>query len=344
MYSMVTRYMATILGGSKNPHRVAVMSDVTNAILKQHASESERGAKYWDQVEQEQRLVAAYDKWALNRTVWSVASEKAKQPRNPRQCIANDNPGSRFTRNNLHRHVPRGCLQRSRQDIMSDGSRIEGCHKAWNMLQKLQPSGIVMLTTLSHDFIHRQNIHIGFQCHEKTPFIASMAGSHHTGIIDAIAKLYNRLRMLDPKSALVPLPELQFINSGETFGLVPSEHIMTFGGLVKEEVNEFQVDAALFQVNSQGDTSGNHMDTTVECQAIQSSQDFIFNELNIDPKLLELPQVLSQPSPHSLRSPDVMPSAIAAKRKTEEPPHMSLALMKQPKHPVEHSTITLGFR
>ena len=80
---MVTRYMVTILGGSKNPHRVAVMSDVTNAILKQHASESERGAKYWDQVEQEQRLVAAYDKWALKGTVWSVASEKVKQSRNP---------------------------------------------------------------------------------------------------------------------------------------------------------------------------------------------------------------------------------------------------------------------
>ena len=128
---------------------------------------------------------------------------------------------------------------------MFDGSRIEGCHKAWNMLQKSQPSGIVMLTALSHDFIHLRNIRIGFQHHEKTPFIASMAGSHHTGMIDVIAKLYNRLRMLDPKSTLVPLPELQFVNSGETFCLVPSEHIMTFGGLVKEEVNEFQVDAAL---------------------------------------------------------------------------------------------------
>ena len=69
MESMVTRYSATILGGSKNPHSAAVMSDVTNAILKQHASESKQGAKYWDQVEQEQRLVAAYDKWALKGTV-----------------------------------------------------------------------------------------------------------------------------------------------------------------------------------------------------------------------------------------------------------------------------------
>ena len=179
-----------------------------------------------------------------------------------------------------------------------------------------------MLTTLSHNFVHHWNIHIGFQRHEKTPFIASTAGSHHIGMIDAITKLYNRLHMLDPKSTLISLPKLQFLNSGETFGLAPSEHIMTFGGLVKEEVNEFQVDAALFQVNLQGDTSGNHTDTTVECQAIQSSQDFIFNELNIDPKLLELPQVSSQPGPYFLRSPDVMPSAIAAKRKAEEPPHV----------------------
>ena len=76
MEFMVTRYSVTILGRSKNPHSVAVMSDVTNVILKQHASESKQGAKYWDQVKQEQCLVAAYDKWALRGTVWSVASEK----------------------------------------------------------------------------------------------------------------------------------------------------------------------------------------------------------------------------------------------------------------------------
>ena len=128
-----------------------------------------------------------------------------------------------------------------------------------------------MLTTLSHNFVHHWNIHIDFQRHEKTPFIASTAGSHHIGMIDAITKLYNRLHMLDPKSTLISLPKLQFLNSGETFGLAPSEHIMTFGGLVKEEVNEFQVNATFFQVNSQGDTSSNHTDTTVECQVIQSS-------------------------------------------------------------------------
>ena len=182
-----------------------------------------------------------------------------------------------------------------------------------------------MLTALSHNFVHRQNICIGFQCHEKTPFIALTAGSHHTGMIDVIAKLYNQLCILDPRSSLIPLPELQFIDSGETFGLTPSEHIVMFGGLVKEEANEFQVGAALCQVNLQGDPSSNHTDTTVEWQAIQSSHDFIFNELNIDPKLLELPQVSGQSArPHSLCSPDIVAPAVAAKRKadSEEPPHV----------------------
>ena len=76
---MVTRYMATILNGSKNPHCAAVMSDITNAILKKHASEGEQGAEYWDQKEQEQWLVHAYDKWAAKGTIWSVASGKVSQ-------------------------------------------------------------------------------------------------------------------------------------------------------------------------------------------------------------------------------------------------------------------------
>ena len=49
--TLITRYMATILNGSKNPHHAMVMSDIINAILKRHANEGEQGAKYWDQGE-----------------------------------------------------------------------------------------------------------------------------------------------------------------------------------------------------------------------------------------------------------------------------------------------------
>ncbi|KAF8139727.1 hypothetical protein EV363DRAFT_1119022, partial [Boletus edulis] len=79
------------------------------------------------------------------------------------------------------------------QDILSDGSHIEGCHKAWNALQRAQLSSIVTLTALSHGFVHHRNVQITFQCAEKTLFIGLTAGSHHAGLIGAITMLYNQL-------------------------------------------------------------------------------------------------------------------------------------------------------
>ncbi|KAG2045391.1 hypothetical protein BDR06DRAFT_900708, partial [Suillus hirtellus] len=51
------------------------------------------------------------------------------------------------------KHVQKGCLERSDQDIWSDGSCVEGTHKGWNSLQRAQPSGIMMLSVLGHDFV-----------------------------------------------------------------------------------------------------------------------------------------------------------------------------------------------
>ena len=81
---MLTRYTATVLNGSKNPCRSAVVSDITNAILKKHASEGDShspgaGATYWDRKEQEKQLIAAYDKWAAKGPIWSMGSEKVKK-------------------------------------------------------------------------------------------------------------------------------------------------------------------------------------------------------------------------------------------------------------------------
>ena len=171
-----------------------------------------------------------------------------------------------------------------------------------------------MLAALSHDFVHRRNIRIASNHPEKTPFVTSTAGSHHTNLTDAVARLYNWLRAANAQCTLLALPELQLADSGETFGLVPSEHISTFGGLVKEEVNEFQVNFAFPQVDSCGNTTSND---TVTKRAIVSSRDFIFHELNIDPKLLELPQVTA-------RSQGTMDAVLTStKRKVEETPQES---------------------
>ncbi len=50
-------------------------------------------------------------------------------------------------------HVKKGCLERRRQDIAADGSRIEGSHKAWNTLQRACASGLEMFGALSRDFV-----------------------------------------------------------------------------------------------------------------------------------------------------------------------------------------------
>ena len=88
--------------------------------------------------------------------------------------------------------------------------------------------------------------------------MALMADSHHTNLLNAITKLYNQLHAADAWSTLLILPELQFADSGETFSLVTSEHICMFGGLVKKEVNDFQINIPFPQVISQSNTDGNN--------------------------------------------------------------------------------------
>ncbi|OBZ65553.1 hypothetical protein A0H81_14418 [Grifola frondosa] len=92
---------------------------------------------YWNQEEQEVRIVAAYEKWARNGGVWNAAAEKVHADQ-----LA---------------HVQKGCLARLRQDVPSDGSHIEGSHKHWNGLQRSYASGLESMTALSHDYILRRN-------------------------------------------------------------------------------------------------------------------------------------------------------------------------------------------
>ncbi|KAI6009042.1 Septin-domain-containing protein [Pisolithus marmoratus] len=171
VWHFIARYLATIMNASKNPLRSAVMADITNAILKKHAKDGGSGAEYWSRLEQEEWLIAAYDKWSESGTVWSAASLKVHQEQ--------------------LKHIQKGCLERRRQDILSDGSRIEGCHKAWNLLQRAQPSGLVMLTALSHDFVLQRNVRIASESANVDPFILSTHGSHHLHLSSAIAECYN---------------------------------------------------------------------------------------------------------------------------------------------------------
>ncbi|KAG1751552.1 uncharacterized protein EDB91DRAFT_1078312 [Suillus paluster] len=219
------RYVAAILNTSKSPFRSAIAADILGAILKKHA-EHGCGAEYWDRGEQEQHLLAAFEKWA-EKGVWSAAAQK---------------------------HA--------------------------------QPSGIVMLSALSHDFVLCRNIRVASSRHQMTPFVKFTHGSHHIQLSNHITKLYNGLREKDTQ--LLPLlPELPDVDSSETFGLVASDNATTFGGLlIKEET----LDAELthdFEVHTDSFTGG-----TLDF-ATEASRSIMIEDWQIDPALLDQPAVCS---------------------------------------------------
>ena len=216
------------------------------------------------------------------------------------------------------KHVRKGCLERCRQDIFSDGSRIEASHKGWNSLQNAQPSGITVLTALGHDFVLRRNICVTFANHashgESRPalessnsealFLTLTSGSHHVGLIAAIATLHNQIlgrtgrTCAGPTPAVASLPELPSVHSNEAFGLTTSNHTTTFGGLlqIKEEVIELDNDGIVL-----GTRSLNFEQDASADAAIQTSR-AAFEELHIDLSLLDQPSGCTGHADHHSKS------------------------------------------
>ena len=92
------RYLIVIINGTKNPHRSAVAKDITDAILKTHATDG-KPATYWNKGEQESRLEAAYEKWLKHGKVWSVAASNVSQARTDEQHIVTHVHWNRLTMN-----------------------------------------------------------------------------------------------------------------------------------------------------------------------------------------------------------------------------------------------------
>ncbi|KAK6969492.1 hypothetical protein R3P38DRAFT_3500892 [Favolaschia claudopus] len=274
VHHLLMRYGAVILNGTRNPRRAEVMKDLRNSIIKESANK-DSPARYWTQSEQEARLSDAFTKWVTRGGVWSAAAH------------------------NVHNaqlsHVHRGCLARPRDDIASDGSRIEGSHKGWNSLQRSVASGLKLQTSLGHDFVLRRNIRVALDGKTKydDPFVKSTFGSHHIGLVDHNASLWNAL--LTPGGVLSQRPRLVDVPSEEKFGIVPSAHADTFDGLflIKPEPEDEDVDSmGLEDVYSEqpGEMYTHHRAILIE-------------ELNLDPKLFDQPLDvgLSLPQPKQIR-------------------------------------------
>ncbi|EPQ51434.1 hypothetical protein GLOTRDRAFT_22104, partial [Gloeophyllum trabeum ATCC 11539] len=263
VFHFVARYTACIIGGTKNPLRAVVAQDISAAILKKGATK-EAGASYWPKEDQEARITAAFDKWARHGGVWSAAA-------------------SRVHAEQLS-HIRKGCLARPREDIRTDGSRIESTHRGFNGLQRSFTSGLVMFAALCHDFVLRRNIRVASALKGPDVFVKSLFGSHHLHLVDRVAQLWNDLSSDKkvPKMAnqvYDPLPRLQIVDSGERFGIVGSDYTATFGGFLK--VKDEPEDELL--------------DLTSE-EARGRIEDII-QDLNIDPRLLNQPEDRTQEAP-----------------------------------------------
>jgi len=69
------RYAAVVLNGTKNPHRSEVLRDIRDAVIRT-PSGKDGPAKYWGKKDQEERLIAAFDRWAERGEVWSTTAPK----------------------------------------------------------------------------------------------------------------------------------------------------------------------------------------------------------------------------------------------------------------------------
>ena len=96
---------------------------------------------------------------------------------------------------------------------------------------------------LGHDHVLRTNLRIAFskpRLRETRPFLASTFGSHHISLVNTVAETWNRLLTLDrgggtskvSPSTLVAHAVLPIVPTSERFGLVSSDHISSFGGLL----------------------------------------------------------------------------------------------------------------
>lgn len=183
--------------------------------------------------------------------------------------------------------------------VRTDGSRIEGSHKGWNSLQHVHTSGIITFTGLCHDFVLRRNVRVAFSRVTKSDFVSSTHGSHHIHLVDGVAKLFNHLRLEEKATSTHCLPELKEVPSKEHFGLIKSGFASTFGGLldIKAEDEDSPVELDMTGPKFLEALSG---DGDVVDLMLQPMKSEIFDELNIDPQLLSMPQVPSKAQPPSL--------------------------------------------
>ncbi|KAI1782042.1 hypothetical protein LXA43DRAFT_906966 [Ganoderma leucocontextum] len=288
VWHFLMRYLICVKDGTKNPHWAEVANDIVDAILKAKAANGVP-AIYHSQPEQERRLVEAFNKWKEHGDVWTAAAVKV----HAKQLI----------------HVQKGCLTRPRDDIATDGSRIEGSHKGWNSIMRSFASGLEVMNALGHDHVLRHNVCLDMadEALDRSMFLYHTYGSHHIRLTNACAKLWNSLLEAQKKSTpqptnLRPLPELCPADSHEKFGLVKmSAETATQYSLasIKQESGDDTINLSLHEL---------------------LDADRVLQEIGIDPSLLNMPA--TEPPPPPGPSEDAAPN-VGVKGKSPQPPHIA---------------------
>lgn len=184
---------------------------------------------YRSKEEQALRLNTVFLRWE-EKGAWSLASKKVSIGAD---CLIHHTDLYCKIHENQMIHVNKGCLTRFRNDIRTDGSRIESFHRHLNNLQRSLPSGLRVFAGLAFDFILRRNVRITHSSNTiNDPFVDSSYGSHHIFLVDCCNRLQN-----------ASLPTIPNIESNEQFGVVVAA--IDWADFMKEEESEAALHSAL---------------------------------------------------------------------------------------------------
>ncbi|EIW74127.1 hypothetical protein CONPUDRAFT_140629 [Coniophora puteana RWD-64-598 SS2] len=240
------RYSGCVANTTRNQRQKEVAASISSCIVAQKADGVRHHAIYRSREEQEQRLVQVFMFFEQEGGIWAPNASKVHAEQ--------------------LRHIRNGCPTRPRDDIASDGSRIEGSHKGRNGLNCAQPSGLETISAPCHDYVLRRNIRTASRLEDQSKFVQSTFGSHHIRFVDYIARLFNQTCQETKSDSLTCLPILPTVRSGESFGLVPSHHFLSFGGTIEVKIEDdvqFEVDSTTRMDDRMGALGGMDIDVLV---------------------------------------------------------------------------------
>ncbi|KAG8916364.1 hypothetical protein FRC01_003198, partial [Tulasnella sp. 417] len=217
VYHYSVRYTRT-LKASHAHLTSAIGSEIVSALLSETAESSATGRAQYRKKEDQARLMdACVRKWkklgAFSSAVDPVHETGMK-------------------------HIQKGCLERSVEDVRSDGSRIENTNRGWNGIARSVPGGLEGFLNQAHDWVLRRNIRLAFNSKVVTSisdFVSTTFGSHQVSLVSESTRLWNTIIQTNELTYPV-LPTLQSAQIDEHFGLVcPTDG--TFGVKSTEDID-----------------------------------------------------------------------------------------------------------